>query len=246
MYYSPVYNAAKGVWENITLMVFVRSSGLLLLVVGSIVFFHRILPVYFKIGWTKFIYGKNTNIISAPLELIDKTGGRHITTDLTSASLPVFTLQELVAMTAFFALVLFLIPFIAYIEEVVFRYGYINYLQAALMSVFFGTVHMLVGISPASAFAIMIGGFYLANLYIKQYQRIVGRFAMRSDKNIKETIKREENRQIEGDKDPMDIVDDVAKQKAAFYTTVHHAVFNSLILLFILFSFWSMYFINFI
>lgn len=69
----------------------------------------------------------------------------------------------------FFALIVYLIPFIAGIEESFFRKGYVRWPEIIRQSIKFGLVHCLAGVPLASGIALILPGLYFGWVYRRTY-----------------------------------------------------------------------------
>lgn len=141
----------------------------------------------FKYGWINLIFGKSGNMYIAPI------------TEAASASISWVRVLPFL----FFPLLLAAVPFMAHIEENMFRKGNHEWPDIIKQSVVFGLVHCLAGVPLAAGIALIGGGFFYACKYRKAFLKGL-------DKH--------------GDYER-------AEEEAVLVSTTYHALYNSVLII---------------
>ena len=124
---------------------------LLVLGVGTFVALVNLveLPYILKFSWINFISGDESRNLA--------------TTPLTSGYIPIVLI--------FWVVMTFCLPYLAKIEEVIFRSNVITQKERIKKSVIFGLIHMVMGISLYIALIISIMGYIYSCKYYKSYKK---------------------------------------------------------------------------
>jgi len=143
------------IWKRFRFGMFLQTFILALTVISTFVFLNR-QSAFFHYGWLHIIFENGGNIILAPI--VSGSQSTHLAIRLLT---PVFL----------YSLILVL-PFFAQTEENCFRRGYHTMSEIILQSVYFGLVHLVVGISLSIAVALIIPGFFFAYKYENTYRKL--------------------------------------------------------------------------
>jgi len=136
----------KWVWDWVWALLLVIS---VLVSVGVIISLNP--PSWLKFSWISFISGGHAqNLVTSPM---------------TSGYVPLVIL--------FWVLMAFSLPYLAKMEEIMFREGVIDLGARIKKSIIFGMVHMVMGIPLFVAMLLCIAGFIFSIRYCKVY-RVLG------------------------------------------------------------------------
>lgn len=218
---------AVAVWSRIRLRHVLGGLGLVLVVLSVALSLLQLVPVT-RVGVGSLI-GLSGNAIFAPLEeaQLRANGGQPLVAPDGTPAEAVFDPGALViaGTTIFLVVLLLLFPYLAYVEEHVFREGLEDAsvgreLWTALK---FGLLHMIMLIPLAAALAIGVAGFVYGRVYRRTYERAAAR------------------RQIVAGPFgvPVTVPPPVERRRAeaVLASTVWHATFNSLIVVLVLVGF---------
>lgn len=176
-----------------------------------IVILYQYFPVL-RFGWTKFIFGKNINIVGSATN----TGDR---------------LLNIIIGIPFMILFLIAIPRLAYREEILFRQNVVSKKQMILKSFGFGIIHCVMGIPLAMGIGLSIGGFLLAYIYRSNFLRLL------AAKNISTTDGKTYNVDCDSFKEKKVLYFiKKANKEALLYSTSYHSMWNILYVIIIIIS----------
>jgi len=114
-------------------------------------------PELFLHGWTYYLFGESHNIFVAPLTIS------------TSAQLSNYWYIFLI----FYLVFILAIPFIAFVEESIFRKGHFYWKNIIKQSILFGLCHFFVGLSFIWCLILIIPGLVFGWGYRKAYLRSI-------------------------------------------------------------------------
>lgn len=134
----------KLIWSSITIRIILECIGVIFMVLVAAFYLDQIKILSY--GWSDLVFER----------------GGNITTAAFSGNTIVYAI--------FLTLLLPALPFLAHIEEKVFRSNVTKLPKIILMSVLFGLVHMIMGIPLSFALALIIPGFYFAYKYNSKYR----------------------------------------------------------------------------
>lgn len=113
-------------------------------------------PAWLKFSWISFISdGQSQNLVTSPM---------------TSGFTPI--------VLVFWILMVFSIPYLAKIEEVIFREGVIDIGTRIKKSIIFGMVHMVMGIPLFVAMLLCITGFIFSVRYVRSFKKFGSEVAL--------------------------------------------------------------------
>jgi hypothetical protein len=213
----PNRHLALAVWRRIRPRHVIGCLGLLTVVIVVAGTLMALVP--FTANGLGSAIGLTGNAVFAPLEeaTIRSNGGPVA---VEGAGVPASAPWALYAFTAgFLGLLLVLFPWLAYVEERVFREGLEDAAlgREVLAALWFGLVHLVMLIPLAAALAVGVAGFFYGRVYRQAYRRaathtreVLGPFGV-----------------------PMTVSRPVeqARSEAVLASTVWHTTFNSLIVL---------------
>lgn len=154
----------RSVWQRFTVLRFLASLGTFVVTLVTAIALSQI-PGLSR-GWASLIFGgTGGNIFLEPV-----TDGSGSTSVLIRLAVPVFLLTLLVVL-----------PFLAKIEEEMFRKGGNDWRSIAKRSVVFGLVHCLVGVPLAAGIALILSGLFYGCVYKTAYDRCLREGADPSD-----------------------------------------------------------------
>lgn len=222
---------AWAVWRRIRLPHVAGAGGLLVVVLGVAFGLMALVPAT-GIGLGSFL-GLSGNAIFAPLEeatqraagdpSVAPAGGAAAAPGGASGLLvpPGTDVTVVLAACAFLVLLLVLFPWLAYVEERVFREGLeaATGWQEAWAALRFGLLHLVMLIPIAAALAIGVAGFAYGRVYRSAYQRALQRRSTTAGPFGPVLVAPTERR---------------ARAEAVLTSTVWHTTFNSLIVLLVL------------
>jgi hypothetical protein len=162
---------ALRVWSRIRPRHVLGSLGLLAVVLGVAVGLLRFVPVTrFGLG---SVVGVTGNAVFAPIEEVNARSGGADLGAAEAAPAGGLSAPALAAIGGFLALLLALFPWLAYVEERMFREGLERAgpgreLWTALR---FGLVHLIMLVPLAAALAVGVAGFFYGRVYRRAYAR---------------------------------------------------------------------------
>ena len=225
---------AVAIWQRIRPRHVLGSLGLVVVVLGTALTLLAAAPLTgFGLG---SLVGLHGNAIFAPLEEVTLRGGGTATDPggaagdarpadggSPAAGAP-HPLVMLATVTVLGGLVL-LFPWLAYVEERVFREGLeeAGLARELWTALKFGLLHMIMLIPLAAALAIAVAGFFYGRIYRRAYRRAAARTATVEDVLGVPVVLRPPVRQL--------------RAEAVLESTVWHATFNSSIVVLVLLSF---------
>lgn len=118
-------------------------------------------PEFLHWGWAQLIFGQATNVALQPFVTIEQVSP----TEQTSPIFPI------VLMVLFWALMILAVPFLAEVEEQIFRQGVSHWKGILWNSLLFGLAHLLMGIPIFIGLALFVPGFLFACRYKYAYHR---------------------------------------------------------------------------
>lgn len=141
------------VWKRFRIKMFFESLGVILLVILALIMLLEVPGL--KYGWANLFFDGGGSIFTTPV--IEQSHSSYTSVRILSL---------------IFFIVLFLaLPFLAKIEEDLFRRGYNSWGSVIKQSIKFGLIHCLVGIPLAAGIAIIISGFFYGYKYKKALNR---------------------------------------------------------------------------
>lgn len=216
---------ATAIWRRIRLRHVLGCLLLLGVVLGVALGLMRVLPVT---GWgLGRLVGLDGNAVFAPLQQASEVAQEVRAPEPGTSAEPVPQTDwvQIGLATGFMGLLLLLFPWLAYVEERMFRSGLEEadlggQFRSALR---FGVVHLLMFIPIAAAAGIGVAGFVYGRIYRRAYAEAMGRPP-----------------EFESPFGPRRIIETPARRartEAILATTVWHTTFNSLIVLIVLAGF---------
>ncbi len=159
---------AIAIWRRIRPRHVLGSLVLMVVVVGVAVGLMTFVPVTsFGLGT---LVGLTGNAVFAPVEeAAARTGAA------TGAAPPGVTSAVTAATVAFMGLLLALFPWLAYVEEQVFRQGLegATPVRQAWAALRFGLAHLIMLVPLAAALAIAVAGLWYGRVYVRAFRRAV-------------------------------------------------------------------------
>ena len=174
------------VWKAIRFRMVLENIGVIVMVGISAYLLHSV--SFLSYGWTNLLYEEGGNIIAAPMIEADQSKS------LLVRGLPLI----------FIALLILVFPFLANIEEKIFRKGASSWQGIIIRSVVFGLIHCIMGVSIGVGLAISLAGFYFATKYRKAYFKKLNQYTEKSYSTIK-----------------------LAEDHGVFVSTVYHTTYNT-------------------
>lgn len=144
------------IWKRFRFWMFLQILGIIALIYFTYAALITITP-YFGYGW---------------LNLIAKDGGNILITPIFSAFNSTMYIVRCFPSVFFFAFLLSL-PFMARLEENIFRRGIHTWGKIIWRSVVFGFMHLIIGIPVGVGIVLIIPGFFFACVYRKTYLKLV-------------------------------------------------------------------------
>ncbi len=144
----------RSVWRRFTALGFLASLGTFVMTLATAITLSQV-PGLGR-GWTSLVFGG--------------TGGNVLLEPVTDGSTSTSLLVRL-AVPLFFLTVLVVLPFLAKVEEEMFRKGGNDWRSIAKRSVVFGLVHCLVGVPLAAGIALILSGLFYGRVYKRAYDR---------------------------------------------------------------------------
>lgn len=171
------------IWKRIRLLTVVESAIVLFAAIGFYGWLVTVSPVM-KMGWYTLLSSQGGNVFITPIQ------------DASDSSWLVIRFVPVI----FFVGFLIANPFITFVEESVFRDGYLNWGKICKQSVKFGFIHMLVGVPIGIGFVLSFVGLFLGFKYKRAYDRL-----------------------------PKEIDHDIKKYEALLVSTTYHTTYNSVL-----------------
>lgn len=203
---------ALAVWRRIGLRHVLGCLALLVVVLGTAVGLLALVPVTgYGLG---SLIGLSGNAVFAPLEEVTvRAGGPDGTTGGPGWGL-------LAATGGFLGLLLVMFPWLAYVEERVFREGLetAGPGREAWVALRFGLLHLVMLIPVAAALAVGVAGLFYGRVYRVTYARVAANQMLAGSSAV--AVATGATRQ--------------ARQEAVLAATVWHTTFNSLIVVLVL------------
>lgn len=168
---------ALRVWSRIRPRHVLGSLALLAAVLGvALALLEFVPPTRFGLG---SLVGVTGNAVFAPIEEVSARSGNGSLTAPPAAGGGAGALKApvLLAIGGFLGLLLVLFPWLAYVEERVFREGLerAGPLREAWTALRFGLVHLVMLVPLAAALAIGVAGFFYGRVYRRAYARTAAR-----------------------------------------------------------------------
>lgn len=170
------------VWSRFRLRMFCEVVVLAALTISTMLLLCRAAPVL-GYGWMNLLGGPG-NMLFAPTGFADSSNG-----------------WTKVVPVLFLVLLFVAIPFLARIEERIFRAGYLKTRQIVKRSVMFGLVHCVAGVPIGVGIALILSGFFYAHKYRESYLKEISRHKNRGR----------------------------ARKEALLVSTTYHACYNTVI-----------------
>jgi hypothetical protein len=130
----------------------------------------EIMPNFMRYGWTNFVFGYSTNIAFQPVATIDQVNQAQ-----SRSGFPL-DIGAILAI-GFWLLMILALPFLAEIEERVFRQGIHTWKGISRSSLLFGLIHLIMGIPLFMGFVLFVPGFLFACRYKYAYHQHLKQFA---------------------------------------------------------------------
>jgi len=144
------------IWKRFRFGMFLETFVLVVVVLVTCVFLSKNIP-FLHYGWLHLILERGGNIITAPFLMASQS--EHI------------GLRVLTPIFLFF--LLFAIPFLAEGEEQIFRKGYYTWGKMLQRSIYFGLIHLVVGVPFSVAITLIIPGMFFAHKYQRTYKKLL-------------------------------------------------------------------------
>jgi len=176
------------IWKRFRFGIFLQAFVLVVIVLVVCVFLSKTVP-FLHYGWLHLILENGGNIITAPFLAASQSeyiGLRMIT--------PIFLFCLLLA-----------VPFLAEGEERIFRKGYHTWKNMIQRSVYFGLIHLVVGVPLSVAITLIIPGLFFAHKYQRAYKKLLP------------TMEKKE-----------------AVQEAVLVSTTYHTMMNSILITYLI------------
>jgi hypothetical protein len=171
------------IWKRFRFLMLIEVIALMIFVVILIAILSVTIP-FLQFGWMNLFVSGGGNLISAPV-----SAGSQSSITFVRFLPPLFFLTLIVVL-----------PFFARYEEKLFRYGYEEWKGIIIQSIKFGLVHLVMGVSLATALAIIFAGLFFGYKYKKAF-----------DKNV-----------VTKDLDE-------AREEALLMSTTYHTLYNTVI-----------------
>lgn len=136
---------------------YIWSFLLVILVMSTVIFLITIgMPDFLKFSWLNLLGGKGTNLITSTI--IPSDGIINI---------PIFLL--IIITSLIYAALVLCLPYLAKVEEEIFRSGKITIKQRLISSIKFGLLHLVVGVPIFASLILCVIGWIFSIRYIKSY-----------------------------------------------------------------------------
>ncbi|MFH1400942.1 MAG: hypothetical protein ABIH41_05465, partial [Nanoarchaeota archaeon] len=159
------------------------------------------------------------------------TGGNLALTPMTSAMKSGHQTVRILV-TFYLFLFLLMVPLLAWYEEKLFRKGKETFRALIAWSFIFGFAHLIMGIPLALAPALTVAGFFYGVKYQRRFRGALRKRGITSYSRVGRTWL------IDSDcLDPKEVVTavDCAREDALLHSATYHALFNSLVVGYLLF-----------
>ena len=123
------------------------------IIVGVIFFYNLDLPRFMTWSWFSIFSGDSNDV------------GNVITQPFNSGSIPLIL--------SFWVILCIALPYLAKIEEEIFRSNILTLKKRVLYSLYFGFAHMVMGVSITVSLVLSVVGFIYSIFYIREYNRII-------------------------------------------------------------------------
>ncbi len=144
------------VWSRFNLKMLVESVMLISFVIVGYLTSSYYFP-FLSWGWMNSIYPNGGNLLLAPLILLSSP------TDLWLN----------IILTIILAVFIAFVPFMAHIEEGIFRKGYTKIKAIIWQSIGFGFIHLLVGVPVSVAILLSFVGLFFAFKYVTAFNKAI-------------------------------------------------------------------------
>lgn len=181
------------VWSQFTLKMLIETIFLMVLVIGSYVLINYYLP-FVSWGWMNLIYSNGGNMFVTPLLLV-VSGTKDYLAQAT--------------LTLVMVIFIVILPFITHFEEKIFRKGYLGTKEIIRQSIFFGAIHLLVGVPLSIAILLSFVGIFFASKYVEGYAKAKKLFSA-----------------------------DEAEEAGVMYSTAYHTMYNTLAFITVIIAIW--------
>lgn len=180
------------IWSRFSLkMLFECALMLSFVVIGYLAFSHY-LP-FLSWGWMNLVYPNGGNMMITPLLL------------LTSPN----DVWPNILLTIVLVVFIVSLPFMAYMEEVLFRKGHTESKAMIWHSIGFGSIHLIVGVPVSIAILLSFVGLFFASKYVSAYNKAIG--------NMTESD---------------------AEEVGVIHSTTYHTMYNTLAILVFIVAIW--------
>jgi len=139
--------------------------GAMTITIAFLVLLFNLHPV-FKWGWWALI----KQGVVAGERGSDNTGGNILLAPATEAATSDIPILQAVALS-FFLLLLFAMPFFAYMEEEAFRWGHNDKKSMLKQSIKFGLIHLLVGVPIGGGIVLIFMGLFYHWKYLSSFRK---------------------------------------------------------------------------
>ena len=136
------YQFVWSIWRRFRVKMFFECLGVVAVMVAAVIVLRQIPGLSY--GWIKFFYSGDGNVLVTPIMEGSKSNSIWV-----RSLIPIY-----------FAIFVFVIPFLARAEENIFRKGHTEWGAIIKQSVKFGLVHCLVGVPLANGVALIISGLF--------------------------------------------------------------------------------------
>jgi hypothetical protein len=174
-----VWIIASELWKNRTrlnliwrvyfqsgILTYVRACFIFIATMTTVIVLATWSPEFLHWGWAQLIFGQATNVALQPFVTIEQVSP----IDQTSPILPIFM------MVLFWGLMILTLPFLAEVEEQIFRQGVCTWKGILWNSLLFGLAHLLMGIPIFIGLALFVPGFLFACRYKYAYHHHLRQF----------------------------------------------------------------------
>jgi hypothetical protein len=152
------------------ILTYVRAVLIFIATTTTTLIAWQIVPDFMRYGWTDFVFGYSTNVAFQPVVTIDQVSRTQ-----SQSGFPFAYVGALLAILFWLVMILAL-PFLAEIEERVFRQGIHTWKAISRSSLVFGLIHLIMGIPLFMGFVLFVPGFLFACRYKYAYHRHLKQF----------------------------------------------------------------------
>lgn len=181
---------AWSIWKRVKVGVVLECIIVLVLTITSVLLLMAYVPIM-DTGWSNLFLKHSENILFAPMTEALSSSNAYI---------------RILAPT-FLIVLIMTIPFMAHMEENLFRKGYHDWKQIIWQSIKFGFIHLVIGIPLACGVVLSGVGLFFAYKYKKTYEELEGKLSSSAQ-----------------------------DEEAVLVSTTYHSVYNGLVISLLLFT----------